>query len=150
MLVLARRKAKKKNSHVSFRAADALKLPFADASAAVISIAFGLRNLDDPEAGMREMARIAAPGGKVAVLEFSLPKSPPMRSVAKFYLAHVVPVLGEVIAGQGEAYRYLAESVVEFTKTKPVGTMMTAAGLEVIGAHAMLFGVARLTIGRKL
>jgi len=149
MLVLARRKAERRDSRVSFRAGDAMKLPLADASAAVISIAFGLRNLASPEAGMREMARVAAPGGKVAVLEFSLPKSPPMRSAARFYLAHVVPVLGEVIAGQGEAYRYLAESVVEFAETKPVGPMMAAAGLEVVGEHAMLFGIAGLTLGRK-
>ncbi len=101
--------------------ADARHLPFDDNSFDVVTIAFGIRNLPDWSEGLREMRRVIRPGGRLLILEFSLPKIAALRSLYRFYLHHWVPLLGSVLTRQKSAYDYLGDSIENF----PNGLAMT-------------------------
>jgi len=100
--------------------ADAMNLPFDDASFDCVAIAFGLRNLENWVAGLTEMARVLKTNGHLLVLEFSLPTMPLLRSVYRFYLHHCLPLFGSFLTGTRNAYDYLGDSIEEF----PNGTVM--------------------------
>ena len=92
-------------------AADALALPFADASFDAVTISFGLRNIVDPDAALREMARVIRPGGRLVVCEFSHPVVAPFRAVYLRYLMGALPAVARRVASNPDAYVYLAESI---------------------------------------
>ncbi|MGH3443251.1 MAG: class I SAM-dependent methyltransferase [Nitriliruptorales bacterium] len=96
---------------VAFVNGDALRLPFPDGIFDAVTIGFGLRNLPDPEAGLREFARVTRAGGRLVVLEFSHPTWPPFRRVYRDYLMRAVPGVAGIVASDPRAYRYLAESI---------------------------------------
>lgn len=127
---------------------DALALPFPDASFDVVTIAFGLRNLPDYERGVREMARVLRPGGRLVVLEFLPPKGP-SRLVFQTYIATVLPVIGRAISGSPEAYRYLASSIGGFIEAEGVRSLLSAAGLQSVATRSLTFGIAGLHSGLK-
>ncbi len=122
MLERARRKAVKRSRSTVFATADALHLPFADASFDLVTSAFGFRNLVNYERGLKEIARVLKPGGEVGILEFSEPGSGPMAGLFRFYFRKVLPHVGAAISGNSEAYTYLPGSVARF----PVPTEITA------------------------
>lgn len=126
MLELAQRKGVKRTTLT-----DARRLPFADETFDVVTIAFGLRNLPDWGEGLREMRRVIRPGGHLLVLDFSLPANPVLRPFYRFYLHHIVPALGGFLTGKPEAYDYLAESIENF----PHGATMTEL-IEQNGFHS--------------
>ncbi len=135
---------------VGFVLADAMRLPFADGSAAAAFVAFGLRNVPDAERCLREMTRIVVPGGKVVVLEFYLPKGSFLGAVYSFYLRAVLPFAGRLISGaETDAYRYLARSVANFYGPDEISAMMEGAGLKEISAEPLTGGVVWLYRGRK-
>lgn len=101
--------------------ADALRLPFADATFDAVTIAFGLRNMESHERALGEMARILRPGGHVLILDFSTPAGR-MRSLYRFYLLRILPRLAGILTGEKNAYEYLGASIESF----PQGTAMTA------------------------
>ncbi len=130
--------------------ADALHLPFADEAFDVVSVAFGLRNLSDADQGLREMARVCRSGGRVAVLEFSMPRMRGWRGLYGWYFRHVLPLLGQALArNQQQAYNYLPESVGEFPQREALLARLQQAGLREVRWHSFTFGVAGLYVGIK-
>ncbi|MGH7564206.1 MAG: class I SAM-dependent methyltransferase [Gemmatimonadota bacterium] len=128
-------------------AGDALKLPFPDAVFAGCAIAFGLRNLVEPEAGLAEMHRILEPGGRLVVLEFTTPPGRIFRSVYHLYFHHVLPVAGGMIAGDRLAARYLPDSVSRFADATSLATMMREAGFAGVRFGYLTRGIAALHTG---
>jgi len=94
--------------------ADALRLPFADGSFDVVTVAFGLRNMESWPGALREMCRVLAPAGHLLVLDFSLPRSPLLRAPYRFYLHHILPIVAGLITRQKAAYQYLGASIEQF------------------------------------
>jgi len=130
--------------------ADAQQLPFADNTFQVVSVAFGLRNLSDPDRGLREMTRVCRSGGRVAVLEFGLPASRPLRRAYGWYFRRVLPKIGQALAqNRQEAYNYLPASVGEFPQGEALVARMLAAGLREVRYHPFTLGIATLYVGVK-
>jgi demethylmenaquinone methyltransferase/2-methoxy-6-polyprenyl-1,4-benzoquinol methylase len=113
MIEHAPAKADKENLVVTFEVADAMDLPYEDDSFDIASIAFGIRNVDDPLVCLKEMARVIKPGGRVVVLEFGQPKGA-VRIPYEIYSKHVMPAIGGFISGNREAYTYLPETSAKF------------------------------------
>jgi len=135
---------------LTFVEADTQHLPFDDDRFQIVSVAFGLRNVADTLAGLREMTRVCRPGGRVAVLEFSLPGNPVLRWLYLKYFRYVLPRIGQLLArNRQEAYNYLPASVSEFPYGDRLAKLMEAAGLETVTWTPLTFGIATLYIGRK-
>lgn len=113
MIEHAPAKADKENLVVAFEVADAMDLPYDDDTFDIASIAFGIRNVDDPLVCLKEMARVVKPGGRVVVLEFGQPKGA-VRIPYEIYSKHVMPAIGGFISGNREAYTYLPETSAKF------------------------------------
>jgi len=121
---------------------DALSLPLDSGCADVVSIAFGIRNVTDPAAALREFKRILRPAGRVIVLEFSLPTNPLLRALYNFYFRQILPRTATWISGDRTgAYRYLPQSVNTFISRETMLQMMTEAGFSRVTQHAMTFGI---------
>jgi demethylmenaquinone methyltransferase/2-methoxy-6-polyprenyl-1,4-benzoquinol methylase len=129
--------------------ADALQLPFPGESFNALTIAFGLRNLEDPRRGLLEMQRVLKRGGAIVILEFSKPVVPILRHVFNFYFRHILPRVGRAISGDGQAYQYLPDSVRKFPNQTELSSMMTAAGFANVGYRNLSGGIAALHWGVK-
>lgn len=152
MLAIARSKCRRAGAerHVAIVEADALRVPFPDDIFQIVSVAFGLRNLSDTDAGLREMARVCRPGGRVAVLEFSLPTARPLRALYGWYFHHILPRIGQSLARNRQgAYNYLSASVDPFPQGEVLAERMRAAGLHSVQFHRFTLGVATLYVGEK-
>jgi demethylmenaquinone methyltransferase/2-methoxy-6-polyprenyl-1,4-benzoquinol methylase len=154
MLDIGQRKKERAgiNGTIEFVEADAEALPFADDTFQIVAVAFGLRNLADTDHGLREMIRVTAPQGRVAVLEFSLPRHQPMKALYGLYFRYVLPRIGRMLSGPREhedAYNYLPASVGEFDSGPALAARMTAAGLHDVRMYPFTFGVATLYVGIK-
>ena len=149
MLEIAARKASTNVSGIPFVEGDALKLPFADEAFNAVSIAFGLRNLSNVEASLRELRRILKPSGRVAILEFSKPVVPGFRALFQFYFTRVLPKLGGMISGSRGAYEYLPDSVSRFPDQKRLAAMMREAGFEEVEYQNLTGGIAALHLGTR-
>ncbi len=152
MLEIGRKKAAKCGAQekVQFCFADAMNLPFPDAAYDYVTVAFGLRNIEDTQRGLAEMVRVCRPGGKVAVLEFSTPRGFPIRQLYAFYFRHILPRVGQLLArNQFAAYHYLPESVGQFPQGAELTAMMEAAGLRETAFRPLTFGIATLYTGVK-
>ncbi|MBW3538681.1 MAG: class I SAM-dependent methyltransferase [Planctomycetes bacterium] len=134
----------------AFVLADAQRLPFADKSFAVVSVAFGLRNVADTDRGLAEMARVCRPGGRVLVLEFSMPKNRIIGGLYRFYFRYILPRIGQLLARNRQAaYEYLPQSVAEFPQGEALAARMRAAGFEPVTWRSLTFGIATLYCGIK-
>ena len=121
---------------------DAQALPLPDESANVVSIAFGIRNVADPMAAVREFFRVLKPGGRLVILEFSLPTNSILRGLYNFYFRKILPRTATLISGDKTgAYRYLPESVNTFIGREQMMQMMRDAGFERVEQFPMTFGV---------
>jgi demethylmenaquinone methyltransferase/2-methoxy-6-polyprenyl-1,4-benzoquinol methylase len=149
MLEIASSKASRRGFEVPFVEGDALRLPFADGSFEAVTIAFGLRNLTSVEDGFRELLRVLKPGGRVAVLEFSKPVMPVLRSLFKTYFTRVLPLFGGLISGSRSAYQYLPDSVERFPDQKELASIMTAAGFVEVTFQNLTGGIAALHLGTR-
>ncbi len=146
MLVLARRKASERGlTQVTFTQADALALPFETDAYDAATVAFGARNLSDLDAGIREMARVVRPGGRVVILEITTPRR--LRTLHAIWFDRVVPRLGGLISGDRAAYRYLPASAKRFPDPPALATMMREAGLERVEYRTFMGGIVALHHG---
>ncbi len=125
---------------------DAEKLPFPDASFDTVSVAFGLRNMTHKDVALREMARVLRPGGRLLVLEFSRVAAPLSRAY-DWYSFSVLPRLGQWVAGDGESYRYLAESIRVHPDQEALKSMMKDCGFAHVDVHNLSAGVVALHVG---
>jgi len=151
MLVIGQGKAQQAHAeHLTFVEADAQHLPFPDNAFQIVSVAFGLRNVTDTDQGLREMLRVCRPGGRIAVLEFSMPGWQPFRAVYRWYFRHVLPRIGQAVARNAEsAYNYLPESVGEFPSGEALAERMRTAGASSVRYYPLTLGVATLYVGTK-
>jgi demethylmenaquinone methyltransferase/2-methoxy-6-polyprenyl-1,4-benzoquinol methylase len=129
--------------------ADALALPFADNSFDAVTIAFGLRNLENPMLGLAQMHRLVKKDGILVVLEFSRPVIPVLRGVFQFYFHHVLPRIGGWISGEQSAYRYLPESVGRFPSQPELASLMETCGFSSVSYRNLSGGIAALHWGLK-
>jgi len=129
--------------------ADALLLPFADATFDGATVGFGVRNLADLDAGLREMARVVKPGGRAVVLEFTTPGWQPFRGLYLFYFLRVLPAVGKVVSKHNTAYTYLPESVRQFPPPRELAARMERAGFADVGWKALSGGIAALHWGTR-
>ena len=127
---------------------DAEQLPFPDNHFAVVSVAFGLRNMTHKDAALAEMRRVLRPGGKLLVLEFSK-VAPPLQKVYDWYSFKVLPRLGQWVAGDDASYRYLAESIRMHPDQRTLKTMMHKGGFGHVDYHNLTGGVVALHVGIK-
>jgi demethylmenaquinone methyltransferase / 2-methoxy-6-polyprenyl-1,4-benzoquinol methylase len=150
MLEIAARKAKANDfSEIPFVEGDALKLPFAGGTFDAVTIAFGLRNLSNVEAGLKELLRVLRPGGRAAILEFSSPVVPGFRAFFQFYFRRVLPKIGGIVSGSRGAYEYLPDSVSRFPDQKRLVELMREAGFEEVEYKNLTGGVAALHLGTR-
>lgn len=128
MLTRARDKARAAKLALPLAAADTLRLPFTAGSFDAATVAFGVRNLEDMPAGLREIRRVLKPGGVLLVLEFSQPTGFLLRLPYRLYLKVILPTIGQLLSRRGQAYRYLAESILGFPDPETLVTMLREAG----------------------
>ena len=149
MLGPARRKAARSGARLRLLAGDATRLPFPADSFDAVTIAFGVRNIPRRVASMTEMARVLVPGGRLYVLEFTTPQRPWVRQLYQLYLRHLLPRLGGLVSGDGDSYRYLAETILEFPAPPTFRQEMEAAGLTAPRSHALTQGIAWVHVAEK-
>ena len=128
---------------------DGENLPFSESSFDRVAIAFGIRNFQNREQGLAEMLRVLVPGGRLVVLELSLPEQKVLRALFKCYFLHILPFIGGLISGNRGAYRYLPESVLRFPPKDIFLNMLTSAGFVNVGHKALTFGICRMYWGEK-
>jgi len=147
MLAPAPAKARKAGLEVRFEVADALALPFAENSFDIASIGFGIRNVDDPVACLREMARVVRPGGRVVVLEFGQPRGV-FGALFRLYSRSVMPAIGGALTGNRAAYEYLPRTAAAFPAGDRFLALMDEAGsFATRTAHPLLAGTAFVYVG---
>ena len=132
---------------ISLEAGDCEHLDFPDGSFDRVSIAFGIRNFEHIDKGLSEMYRILRPGGKAVILELSVPGNPVLLAAYKLYFLHLLPVIGGLVSGDKDAYRYLPASVLGFPAPEKFKDMMREAGFSDVRATAMTFGICRMFSG---
>ena len=152
MLDVGRDKVKrnKLQDKIKLQEGNALELPFANESFDIVAIAFGLRNLPDPERGIAEMSRVLKKSGRLAILEFSVPENALLRRLYLFYLSKIMPVFGGVITGSRSPYEYLHASILNFSDREEILGLMQTARLKNGKAFTLSFGIATIYLGEKV
>ena len=128
--------------------ADALALPFADASVDGAIVSFGIRNVADLDAGLREVRRVVRPGGRFVILEFSTPRSAIVRAGYHAYFHNVLPLIGRLVSGHQSAYTYLPMSVAQFPTGDELAARMQRAGFDTVTWQALTLGIAAIHVGQ--
>lgn len=142
--------AQTKDAHqIPFLAGDALRLPFGDNVFDSSIVAFGARNFEDTERGLREMQRVVKSGGKVLVLEFMRPTSPLLRHGFGFFFKRILPVVGKIVSRHGAAYNYLPASVDGFYNRREFENLLRQVGLQDVRSWDLSGGIATIFIARK-
>jgi demethylmenaquinone methyltransferase/2-methoxy-6-polyprenyl-1,4-benzoquinol methylase len=129
--------------------ADALHLPFADASFDLVTTAFGFRNLANYEAGLLEIQRVLKPGGTIAILEFTEPPEGLLGDFYRWYFCKVLPRIGGLISGDQAAYKYLPKSVARFFRPLELATLMTAVGYHSVDYRVWTLGTVALHTAKR-
>jgi demethylmenaquinone methyltransferase/2-methoxy-6-polyprenyl-1,4-benzoquinol methylase len=133
---------------VEYQLGDVTSLPFPDAGVAAVTIAFGLRNLLDRDAALREMSRVLRPGGRAVILEFSPPERGLIGRLYRIYVEQIMPAAaGLMRRAQGDAYRYLAASIDAFPSPAELSGKMGTAGFSEVRVVRMTFGIVAIHVG---
>jgi len=138
-----------KTNRISLARGDATRLPAATASMEAATVAFGIRNVEKPERGLAEMYRVLRPGGRLAILEFSIPTAALIRAVYLPYFRYVLPRIGRLVSGHGPAYAYLPASVGSFIPPDVMLDLLRACGFRESKAIPLTFGIVTLYTAEK-
>jgi len=141
------REGKRARPTMPFTAGDATRLPFADGAFAAVTMSFGLRNVVDPDAALREIARVAKPGGRLVVCEFSHPTWAPFRRVYLEYLMRALPPVARRVSSSPDAYVYLAESIQAWPDQAALAKRIAAAGWRDVAWRDLTGGIVALHHG---
>lgn len=141
------RVGKRERPRLPFVAGDAMRLPFADGSFDAVTITFGLRNVADPEAGLREMLRVAKPGGRLVICEFSKPTFGPFRRLYDKYLSVAVPGLATRVSSDPESYVYLAETIQQWPDQQALAAVVARAGWQRVQIRNLSGGIVAMHRG---
>jgi demethylmenaquinone methyltransferase/2-methoxy-6-polyprenyl-1,4-benzoquinol methylase len=137
------------DSSIALVRGDATRLPVRDAAVHAVTIAFGIRNVDQPAAACAEMARVLHPGGRLVILEFSTPRAPILRRFYLWYFRHALPLIGRLISKHPSAYSYLPESVGAFPPPDEFARQLGAAGFGNIACVPLSFGIVYIFVATK-
>lgn len=149
MIAKAKKKAKKHSARVEFMVGNGMDLPFEDATFDACTISFGLRNMEDYTAAIREMTRILKPGGKFICLEMTPFRRPFLGPLFKIYFEVVVPLVGGILSGDLKAYKYLPHSVRAFPQADGLADICRVAGLKDVHYQLLGFGAVAIHCGTK-
>jgi demethylmenaquinone methyltransferase/2-methoxy-6-polyprenyl-1,4-benzoquinol methylase len=151
MLEVGREKLKRRglDGRITLESGEAERLQFPDGTFDAAIVAFGVRNFEHLEAGLKEMNRVLRPGGKVVVLEFSRPRVFPFRQVYNLYFLSVLPKIGKYISRHGEAYRYLPDTVMNFPDGKAFIALLQQAGFREVAEERLTLGIATVYTGTR-
>lgn len=147
MIELAKKKSR--DSGVEFALGDAQQLEFPDASFDAVTISFGIRNVEDPDKAFAEFSRVLKPGGRLLILEFSIPKNRLVRLGYLFYLRNILPRVGSFLSGNKEAYRYLNKTIETFDYGKKLADRIDRHGFKTT-YRPLTFGIATLYQAERL
>ncbi len=149
MLEIAKKKTEEQglSDKIKYICGNALDLPFEDNSFDVVTIAFGIRNVTDVDRALKEMVRVLRPGGKVLILEFSLPSNSFLRWCYLKYFRYILPIFGAIISGDKKAYKYLNITVETFPYGGEFCSIMEKAGFVKVEAKPLTFGIATIYVG---
>lgn len=152
MLAIGRQKIKSKqlDDKIILQQADAQKLPFPENHFDAVTMAFGIRNMPQPFKVLQEIFRVLKAKGRALVLEFSLPQNRLLREIYLVYLRHIIPPLGAVISGDGQAYRYLNRTIETFPSGKTFCDLLESTGFKNVQAHPLTLGIATIYQGEKV
>ncbi|HDO27446.1 MAG TPA: bifunctional demethylmenaquinone methyltransferase/2-methoxy-6-polyprenyl-1,4-benzoquinol methylase UbiE [Bacteroidetes bacterium] len=151
MLAIGNKKIsnRKLDKTITLQEGDSENLDFKSGTFDAVTVAFGVRNFEDLQRGLSEMCRVMKPGGHVAILEFSKPKSFPFRQLYNAYFKYALPLMGKIISKNDEAYTYLPESVQSFPEDNTFMEEMKTAGFVQTGQKRLTFGIATMYFGLK-
>jgi demethylmenaquinone methyltransferase / 2-methoxy-6-polyprenyl-1,4-benzoquinol methylase len=151
MLEVGRKKIAAQNlsAIINLQTGDSESMPFETNSFDAVTCAYGVRNFEHLEAGLKEMCRVMRPGGKLAILEFSHPKKFPIKQLYKFYFRFILPTLGKIVSKHSRAYTYLPESVMAFPEGKVFCDTLARCGFKEAKARPLTFGITTLYTATK-
>jgi demethylmenaquinone methyltransferase/2-methoxy-6-polyprenyl-1,4-benzoquinol methylase len=151
MLEVARRKLhrEKLDGRIALVRGDATRIPLASGSVAAVTIAFGIRNVDDVDAACAEIHRVLEPGGRLAILEFAIPTVPVVKAIYLWYFEHVLPRIGRLLSRHNAAYEYLPASVGAFARPDEFADVLRRHGFQGVSAVPLTFGIVFLYSGRR-
>jgi demethylmenaquinone methyltransferase/2-methoxy-6-polyprenyl-1,4-benzoquinol methylase len=148
-LALAKTRRLGLDDRIRLARGDATRMPVPDQEFDAATVAFGIRNVQDPEQACREFWRVLKPGGRLAILEFGSPQLPGLRAIYLWYFKRVLPLVGKLISRHGEAYSYLPASVAEFPTGRAFAAILTRAGFADVRSRTMTFGVVYLYLAER-
>jgi demethylmenaquinone methyltransferase / 2-methoxy-6-polyprenyl-1,4-benzoquinol methylase len=151
MLTIGARKIRRAglSGRITLARGDAMRIPVADASVDAVTIAFGIRNVEDPELALRDVARVLKPGGRLVVVEFAMPTTPLFRAVYLSYFRHILPRIGRAVSRHDAAYEYLPASVGAFASPRTFTNLLQNIGFRDVSADPMTFGSVYLYTARR-
>lgn len=150
MIAVGLEKLAKLGIDATLKVADCEALPYEDNTFDRISVGFGVRNFEHLELGLSEMYRVLSHGGKLVILELSVPSNAFIRWCYKLYFLKILPFIGGLVSGDRSAYEYLPASVLRFPAPDKFMSIMKSAGFDVVEHRAMTLGVCRMYIGKKI
>lgn len=150
MIAVGLEKLSKLGINASMEVADCEALPYEDNTFDRISVGFGVRNFEHLELGLSEMYRVLTPGGKLVILELSVPSNAFIRWGYKLYFLKVLPFIGGLVSGDRGAYEYLPASVLRFPAPDKFMEIMKSAGFDIVEHTALTLGICRMYVGKKI
>jgi demethylmenaquinone methyltransferase/2-methoxy-6-polyprenyl-1,4-benzoquinol methylase len=149
MMAVGREKIKKAGVSAKLFVADCEDLPYADSTFDRISVGFGVRNFEHLELGLSQMCRVLTPGGKLVILELSVPSNAFIRWCYKLYFLKILPAIGGLISGNRGAYEYLPASVLRFPAPDKFISMLKSAGFAEVEHTPLTLGICRMYVAKK-